>query len=216
MKSAGVVIIGGAAGSKIAWDVYIACARHVVGFMDNFVPEEDWPVGAPPRLGSTDQRNNIDLLRQPDIEYFVATGDNAMRRDATERLVGITGKRPANAVHPSAVVSTLCRIGDGNLICARAVVNPFADVGTGTIVNTAAVVEHDCVIGDYAQISPGAVLAGYVRIGAGAFVGSNATVIPKKSVGAGATVAAGAVVIEDVGCGELVAGVPAVLKQSRR
>jgi UDP-perosamine 4-acetyltransferase len=208
-----VVIVGGAGGAKVAFDIFLARGVAVRGFMDNYVPEGAWGTIEPVLLGAADAEPNADILREDGVDYFVATGDNAMRRDVTRRLVELTGKRPVSAVHPTAVVSEFAAVGDGCLICAGAFVGPGSELRGGAIVNTHAVVEHDNRLGAFAQVSPAAALGGYVSVGERAFVGLGASVIPHVSVGAGAVVAAGAAVINDVEGGTLVAGCPAVFKK---
>jgi acetyltransferase EpsM len=212
-RASHVVIVGGAAGSKIAYDIFARQGRTITGFMDNYVAPGGWGPIEPALLGSSGEPANQELLRRPDIGYFVASGDNVERAKVTRRLYEITGRKPENAIHPAAVISPLARIGAGNLINACAVINACARIGDGTIINTAAVIEHDNEIGDYAQISPRVALAGYVTVEPFAFVGTGATVIPHVRIRRHAIVAAGAVVIREAPEATMVAGVPAVVKR---
>jgi len=208
-----VVIVGGQAGSKIAYDIFLRRGTHVLGFMNNYVKDGGWGKIEPRLLGSTEEEDNIRLLQREDVSYFVATGDNAMRETITENLIRSTGKHPINAIHPDTSISEFARIGLGNLICAGAVVNIGATVGNGVIINTGAVIEHDNTIEDYAQVSPNATLAGYVTVKKRAFVSSGVIVIPGITIGEDSLVAAGATVINNVEKETMVAGCPAIPKK---
>ena len=191
-----VVIIGGCAGAKVAYDILNAQFNEVT-FMDNFT--ENWgticPIIMPrPLMGN---------------DYFVATGDNRQREAITREWREAVGRAPINAAHYSAVVSSHANFGAGILICAQAVLGISSTLCDGGILNTAATVDHDCFVGDFAQIGPGAHICGYVNIGARAFIGAGATVLPHVTIGNDAIVGAGAVVTEDVEAGATVVGVPA-------
>jgi len=207
----GVVIIGGAAGSKIAQDIYMLHKVPIIGFMNNYVQKDLKHHLHSPVLG--DYKENLDLLRSQDVDYFVATGINSMRKSIVEELVHLLGKPPVNAIHPTAVISASARMGSGNLVMPLATINAYAVIGNGVIINTHAVIEHDNKIGDFAQIAPGVHLGGYVIVEDLVSVGIGASVLPHVTIGEGATVAAGAAVVRDVKPYTLVAGVPAVYKK---
>ena len=210
-----VVIIGGAAGSKIAQDIFLLQKVHIRGFMNNYVPELLRHHLLGPVLGDFEEEDNLDLLLDPDISYFVGTGDNLMRKEIVDRLIDLTGKRPINAIHPSSVelISPTAKIGWGNLIMPLVVVNAYARVRNGIILNTNCIVEHDNMIRDYAQIAPGVKLGGYVTVDKYATVGVGSSVIAHITIGEGSLVAAGSSVIRDVEPYTMVAGVPALKKK---
>jgi len=196
-----VVIIGGCAGAKVAYDIFVAHGLDCV-FMENFT--EDWGVIKP---------KIVEGISDKEPFWFVATGDNVERQAMTKKWGDVIGYDPISAPHPASVISPFSPVGFGNLICANAVVGVGSHVGDGVIINTAATVDHDCRVGDFAQICPGAHLCGYVEVGERAFVGAGAVVIPHIKIGHDAVVAAGAVVIHDVEPFEMVAGVPAQRKK---
>ncbi len=97
-------------------------------------------------------------------------------------------------VHPRAIVSFHCNIGEGAQIMAGAIINPGARIGRNTIINTGAIVEHDCLVGAHCHIAPGAILCGGVKIGDETHVGAGAIILQGRTIGAGVVVAAGHVV----------------------
>lgn len=201
-----VIIVGGAAGAKIATEIF---QGNSIGYVETFWKEKQ------PHQIHEKMEDAIDLLKEKDTEYFVATGENTMRKNITSYLIEKTGKFPINCIHSSAIISPSVRIGYGNLICPNTVIHTDAEIGNGTIINTGSIVEHDCLVDDYAQISPGATLCGYVKVGKRAFVSANSTLIPYIEVGEDSVIAAGSSVIENVMPRTLVAGCPAKFKKNK-
>jgi acetyltransferase EpsM len=163
------------------------------------------------RLYSTVEKS-LEYIKKSNVDYFIATGDNLIRKKHYELIKSYTKKEPINCIHPSAIISTK-KIGNGNLICPNAVIHVDAYIGDCTIINTGSIVEHDCHIDSFSQISPNVTLCGYVKIGESSFISASSTIIPNIKVGNDSTVAAGSVVIEDVPSNVMVAGVPSKIKK---
>lgn len=114
-----------------------------------------------------------------------------------------------DAIHPSAVVASSAKLGNGPTILANAVVNADARLGDNVTINTGAIVEHECIISDHVHIATGARLGGGVYVGSGSHIGLGASVRQDIRIGENAIVGAGAVVVKDVPDGVVVVGVPA-------
>jgi len=151
----------------------------------------------------------------------VALGRVEPRREVARRIKALAIPQ-YNAVHPSALISRGCTLGEGNIIGAgvNLYVNPI--IGDNVFIGPSVVVSHDSVVGDYALLSVGSVIGARVDIEPGAFIGAGATVMPtgwgKESrlrVGADAIIGVGSVVIRDVEPRAVVAGVPAKLLRYR-
>lgn len=213
-----IVIIGGAAGSKIAQDIFLLQKVHIRGFMNNYVPKPLRKHLFAPVLGDYREESNLDILLEPDVNYFVGTGDNFIRNEIVDDLIDLTGKRPINAIHPSStdLISKTAKIGWGNLIMPLVVISPYARIGNGTILNTGCVIGHDNIIKHYAQIAPGVNLGGYVMVKKYTTIGVGASVMPHLTIGEGSLIAGGSSVIKDVEPYTMVAGVPAVKKRNLR
>ncbi len=154
----------------------------------------------------------LPMLAKQGIPYFVVgvggVGNNAPRRQIFE-LASSNGLTPLTVSHPSAICSSLAKVGGGSVVFPGAVVNVGAVLGVNVIVNTGAIVEHDCSVGDHAHVATGARLGGAVSLGRQSHVGAGATVLNGVSIGEGAIVGAGAVVVRDVAPWTVVVGVPA-------
>lgn len=141
---------------------------------------------------------------EPNAKAIIAIGDNRIRK----KVALASAHSFINAIHRTAIVSSRCVMGTGNMILHGAIVQAQTRIGSHTIINTGAQIDHDCLIGDFAHIAPGAVICGTVTIGEGTFVGAGSVVIPGKKIGAWATIGAGAVVINDVPDFAVVVGNP--------
>jgi acetyltransferase EpsM len=200
-----IVIIGGNAGAKIATEIFklIDDVEYVETYWKEKQTEQKF----------LNFKDSIEYLKQPKINYFVATGDNKLRETITNFLITNTNKTPLNCIHQTAFISPSAKLGYGNLISPGAIIHINAQIGNGTIINTKSIIEHDCIIDDYSQISPGAVLCGYVKVKKRAFISANSTIIPYINIGKDALIAAGASVITDVEDKVMVAGNPAKIKK---
>lgn len=202
-----IIIVGGSAGAKIATNIFkITHPRHVLYYVECYADEIQTN-----RLYPTVEKS-LKYLKSANVEYFIATGDNLLRKTHYELIKQYTKKEPINCIHPTAVVESK-RFGHGNLVCPSAVVHIDSYVGDCTIINTGSVIEHDCHVGDYSQISPNATLCGYVHIGQNCVISAGSTLIPKVKVGDNSIVAAGSVVIDDVPPNVMVAGIPSKIKK---
>jgi len=202
-----IFIIGGSAGAKIATNIFkLTHPHHVLYYVECFADEIQIN-----RLYSTVEKS-LEHIKNANVDYFIATGDNNLRQKHYELIKGHTKKEPINCIHPTSVVEAK-RFGHGNLVCPNAVIHVDSIIGDCTIINTGSVVEHDCRVGDFSQISPNATLCGYVQVGENCFISAGSTIIPKVLIGNNSTVAAGSVVREDVPPNVMVAGVPAKVKK---
>jgi len=217
-----IVIIGGKAGSKIVYDILKEryevkkpgfMGKEDIKFMNNYLSPDIQKRHNFKIAGSYLEQENIELLKEKNTDYFVATGDNYQRDIITDELINLTGKKPINAIHRTAMISEDVTIGTGNLINAGVIINNDAEICDGTIINSGAILEHDTLLKDYCQVSPGCVLAGYVTVGKYAFVGAGTSIIPHIHIGESAVVAAGSAVTRSVKSNIMVAGCPAEFKK---
>jgi len=147
---------------------------------------------------------NFDPLKD---SFILAIGNNCIRKEIVKKIGGpfIT------AIHPTAVVSSRSKIGEGTVLMAGVVVNSNASIGQHVILNTNCSVDHDCVLGDFVHLSPHVALAGNVTIGEGTHIGIAACLIPGIKIGKWATIGAGAVIIRDVPDYAVVVGNPGII-----
>jgi sugar O-acyltransferase (sialic acid O-acetyltransferase NeuD family) len=144
----------------------------------------------------------------PETSYICAIGDSAIRCAISTHLRE-KGAVFAKLVHPSAIISPDCEMGEGCIVGPRAVITVNTFLGRDTVVNIGCCISHDVRIADGVTLSPNCTLCGGVVIESGAFLGASATVIPRFTIGEGAVVGAGSLVRQDVPPRVTVVGVPA-------
>lgn len=199
-----LLILGAGGHARAVADLAAECGWTVVGFTDL-----ERGASHPEVIGR--DPDAVLLFRDGTIDGgIVGVGNTALARRANLfQLLKESGIPVPTLVHPNAVVSRSCRIGEGSAVFPGSVLGAGVTVADNTVIYSGVVAEHDCRIGDHAYLSPGVILSGRVTVEAGAFLGAGAVVLPGLTVGNGAVVAAGAVVVTDVPAGETVVGTPA-------
>lgn len=130
---------------------------------------------------------------------IVSIGVNRTRKAVVEKLIENNKNIEfSTAIHPSAIVSSSAKIGEGSVVMAGAVINADAVIGKHCIVNTGATVDHDCVIEDFCHIAPGVSISGATHIGEGTWVGVGSSVIQCLNIGKNCFIGAGSVVVKDI------------------
>ncbi len=188
-----IAIIGYSGHSYVVIDIFESQKKNVVVYCEqNEKPNNPYHLAY---LGSERETQVIETLKNYD--YFVAIGENNIRKRVSEYLEQFIG-RPINAIHSSAVISSKSEIEDGVMVGAKSVINSLAKIGKGTICNTSCVIEHECKIGDFCHIAPSAVLCGNVEVGENSFVGANAVVKQGIKIGKNVVIGAGSVITKNI------------------
>lgn len=97
-------------------------------------------------------------------------------------------------VHPSAVISSNAKLGEGNIILEQSVIAYGVTIGRGNIIWNGCNLSHESTIGDFNYFSPGVILGGETIVRSRCFFGLNAsvrganTVEDRSLIGAGAFV----------------------------
>ncbi len=81
-----------------------------------------------------------------------------------------------SVVHPSAVVLSGARIGQGSIVEPLSYIGIEVEIGICSHLHAGAQVDHNSVLGDYVTVNPGAVIAGNVRVGERSTINMGATV----------------------------------------
>lgn len=190
-----LVILGAGGHARVILDIVTrAGLAREVGFVAQADSAERAAAAGFNVFGTEDQLAALDV-----DAAIIGIGDNWTRARVAERARGL---RPdvkfVTAVHPSAVIASTARIGDGTVVMAGAIVNPGAQIGRHCIVNTGAVVDHDVVLEDFVSVGPRAALGGMVHVGAYTAIGIGAVASHGVVIGAHAVVGAGAAVVRDI------------------
>lgn len=200
-----VVIIGYSGHAFVVCDIFNSIKKEILGYCDQWEINQN-PYNLP-YFGK--ESSSIGLEKIRNNEWFISIGNNQIRKKIFDSLMDIQYlENPINAIHKTAYVSPMTRIGRAVMIGPNAIVNSQSQIRNGVIINSGAIVEHECQIGNFAHIAPGAVLAGNVSVGEQSFIGANSVIKQGISIGNNVTVGAGSVVIRNIPDGHTVAGNP--------
>ncbi len=200
-----VVIFSYSGHSFVIIDALLENNRVIKGYLEEH--EKDNNPFQLKYLGFESHPSTLDLLLIYD--YFVAIGDNYIRKKVFNSMFEKLGKTSINIIHPSSFVSKKANLASGIFVSAKAVVNALVTLKNGVIVNSGAIIEHECNIGNFAHIAPGAVLAGNVSVGENSFIGAGAVIKQGIKICNDVIIGAGAVVVNNIEAPGTYIGVPA-------
>ncbi len=115
----------------------------------------------------------------------------------------------ATLVHPTAVVGSVNRIGEGTIVCAQASIGTNVVLGRHVHLNPHAVIGHDACLDDCVSVNPNATISGECVVQAEVLIGAGATVLQGLHLASGTVVGAAACVVRDVTDPGVIVGVPA-------
>ena len=186
-----IILIGYSGHAYVVCDAFISAGIKPAAYCEPIEKSVN-PYGLK-WLGSEDENPAL-----KNSDFFVAIGNNNLRKKIQSELTSVLLRQPVNAIHKSAVLSEKITIGNGVLVSAGAILNSMSSIGNGVILNTGSIIEHECQVGDYVHIAPGAILCGNVSIGENSFVGAGAVIREGIRVGKNVIIGAGTVVNRDV------------------
>lgn len=199
-----IILFGAGGHAKSVWDS-IRCLEQpkIAAFIDKSHSAK-WTNLIAPTILEHDIQCNLSLKGK---SYFIAIGDNRLRRQVYDRFDDVFG-RFMTILDSTAVVSVESSVADGVFIGKQAIINIDVNIGVGTIINTGAIIEHDVSVGAFSHIGPGAVICGQVIVGANTFVGAGAVILPNITIGDDVIIGAGSIVTKDIDNGDKCYGNP--------
>lgn len=207
-----VVIIGAGGHGREVLEILRSAPQDeptpiVEGFVDDNPAIHGLSIDGAPVLGDWSW---FDHRGRADIRVICAIGNPAV----AHRLIQKARERGlvfANAISPTAHISSLAELGHGVVVFPNVSIGPGVRINNFATLNVASTISHDSWIGEYANINPGAHIAGNVTIGAGCYIGMGANIIQDIRIGAWSKIGAGAVVISDIPEQVTAVGVPATI-----
>lgn len=188
-----VVLVGGGAFARelLCW-IEQAGASHAL-------PEEVCYLDREPTLANSPQYS-VNYLG--DLAEFVPAENDRLimgiadpaGKQQTAQMLRARGGQFQSLIHPSAVLASTVRVGDGCVICPLALVSADAHLGDLISINTLSSVGHDVLLGSYTTLSSHVDLMGGVTVEEAVFFGSGSRVLPKVSIRKSAKIGAGCVV----------------------
>ncbi|GDX53488.1 hypothetical protein LBMAG27_25350 [Bacteroidota bacterium] len=149
-----IIIIGAGGHGKVVCDAILAQNKfEVKGFVDATIPVETAIINNYKVIA---HQNDLASLKSQNDFFVVAIGNNPVREKVFNTAIEFL--QPATIIHPSAVIGSEVKIGEGTVVLAKAVINAFSVIGKNTIVNAGVVVDHECIVGDNAHLSIGTMM----------------------------------------------------------
>ncbi len=200
-----VIIIGNGGHAKVLTDILLLGNRKIIGFTAPVEEKNSY------NLFYVGPDKAILNYHPTEIELVNAIGSvsNTSLREKLFNEFKSQGYFFSAVIHPTAIISSTVKLGEGVQILAGTVIQPFAKIDDNTIVNTSSSIDHDCCIGKHCHISPGTTLSGGVIVGKGTHIGTGATIIQSIKIGKKVLIGAGSLVIRDVIDNKVVYGNPA-------
>jgi len=133
-------------------------------------------------------------LKKENISEIICALPNPEDRNVLYETARRHGFSVPSVVHPSAVVLSGARIGNGSIIEPLAYIGLDVEVGICSHLHAGAQVDHNSVLGDYVTINPSAVIAGNVKVGEKSTINMGAMISNGVFLGERTTVGASAFV----------------------
>ena len=149
-----------------------------------------------------------DYEPKTDEEFICCIANSVIRRKIVETLKS-KGARFVNVIHPTAIVSDSCILGECVILYPFSLVSDNAVVEDGCIINMYSSVAHDSLVGSYSTISAHCDITGMCRLGNNVFMGTSSHMIPSSRIGDNAYICAGSTVMGRVKENTKVMGNPA-------
>lgn len=204
MKVRNIIIIGYSGHALVLLDIFDNMKRKVTGYCENV--ENKINYHDLKYFGKEDSKMALSELKKND--YFIAIGNNLIRKKVQAKLLGYGLKHAINAIDTTAIISPNAEIGKGVMIAPNCVINANSKIGDGVVCNTSSVIEHEVEIGSYSFIAPNTTLLGASKIGKNCFIGANAVILQGVTVGKNCVIGAGTIVLKDVPENSKVVGNP--------
>jgi len=145
----------------------------------------------------------------PNVDVFLAIGNNLLRREWWIKIKNLNLPLP-NLISPHALVDRFAKLGEGNVICAKAFIGPECNIGDNNLINTGATLDHEVSLGSHSHLCPSSTIAGRSSVQDNCFIGAGAVVIDGINIAASTTLGAGSIVTRNVDLsGDTYVGVPA-------
>lgn len=201
-----VIIIGNGGHASVLVETLLIQQREIIGYT---APSKEKEFFDLPYLGTDDII--ADNYNPNEAELILGLGTvttSIVRKSIFLHFKSLVFSF-ANVIHPTAIISSSTKIGEGAQIMAGTIFQANVIIGDNSIINTGSIIDHDCLVGKHAHIAPGSTLSGGVQIGDGCHIGVGTSIIQGITIGHETTIGAGSVVVKNIGSGKTAYGVPA-------
>ncbi len=209
MSKERILIIGASSLGKLTIDIIERQDKFdVVGFIDTTLDLGTEICGVKV-IGREDHLP--DIMKRYNVDNgIIALGHNYNRFLQAKRIKNIApGFGYVSVIHPSAVLGSRTKIGNGCIIAAGVVINNDTEIGDFCYLALNAGISHDSKMGSYSSLGPGATTGGNVKIGEFTAIGVGANILNDRIIGDHSVVGSACLVYRNVADRKVVYGVPA-------
>lgn len=179
---------------------------HLLGFIDDNKNRWGKTLHDHPIIGGANALSSY--RKRKKLGVICAIGDPVKRFKMIERLKNYQISFP-NLIHPSAQISKLAKIGQGNVFQQNVVIQPEAKIGDFNKFNISSIVGPRAQVENYCTINALTMIASTAKVEDYSYIGMGATVMNKIVVSRGTIVGANAFVNKQFEEWSTVVGVPA-------
>ena len=210
-----VVILGAGAYAAVIHEILTARRDiMVIGCTDKALGQSDRAIDEGVSLHILGDDDILPELaeKNPGLRAVLALGPELM--DVRQKLIDTLRREnipPLTVLHPSAVVSSRAKMGEGTVVREQGVVSAGSVIGPCCLINLGASIDHDAHLGANVYVGQGAQISSHVQVGESVVIEMGASINSRVTIGQGATIIGGAFVNTDVPDKAVMVGVPARL-----
>lgn len=206
MKNLIIIGAGGCGRETLQWakDINKYEKRwNIKGFIDDDLNALDEKICDVSVLSKIDE-----YCISPNDEFVCCIGSSNVRKMIVEKMKA-KGAVFTAVVHPNALISDSCKLGEGVIVYPFALISDNAVIGDNCIINMYSSVAHDSILGEYCTVSAHCDITGMCRLGDRVFMGSSSHIVPGSKIEDDVYICAGSTVMTRVRSGVKVLGNPA-------
>ncbi len=209
MKKLVVIIIGTNEEAWTAAGYLLEQDAVIYGFLSEKEQVDIKEILDIPVLGSYNNKTYLDLLKNPDIQYFIALKEPQKRIEVSQNIFKACNKHPISIIHPTAYVARSASLAYGVMIGPYCSISERVSIEADTFIGSHVVIGANTQIDRACVIQSGSILGNKVIIEKNVFIGLNATIHHHIKLEENAVVMSGATVFQSVKKGNSVIGNPA-------
>ncbi len=192
-----IIIIGAGGHARVLIEAIRLMKLEIIGATDaNPKSVEQSKLGV--KLLGNDEK----ILKYAPNEILLVNGVGQVKvspvRAKIFELYKSKGYQFATVRHPSAVLTSDVKIGEGSQVMAGVVIQPGTVIGQNSILNTRVSIDHDCQIGSHVHIAPGTTVCGTVTVGDGCHVGIGVILVNNITIKSNSFIKSGTLVIQNL------------------
>ncbi len=209
MEKLVVIIIGTNEEAKTATEYLLEKQAVIYGYLSEKEKPEVSEILDIPVLGFYEDKTYLDLLKKPDIQYFIAVKDASKRLEVSQKIFKSCKKHPISVIHPTTYIAKSASLANGVLIGPFCSISENVSIEADTFIGSHVSIGANTQINRSCDIQSGVIIGQNVVMDKNVYIGLNATIHQGIKIDEGVVVMSGSVVFQSVKKGNSVMGNPA-------